>query len=119
MATIKSYTDLHQSQRLAKILNHESADMAYIASATDDDGETLYTAEYKSEIIIHEADDYINCWSLAALLSVVSEVSLNSFKDGNWNAMVKQNGKMIYGDTDNPVDACYELILKLHEQNLI
>ena len=67
-------------------------------------------------------DDYdalgvpdVLCWSLAALLSVVSEVSLNSFKDGNWNAMVKQKGKMIYGDTDNPVDACYEMIIKLNE----
>ena len=121
MATIKSYTDLEQSKKLAKILPLESADMVYIASANDDIGDILYTAEYKSEIILMEDDaDYINCWSLAALLSVVSEeVSLNSFKDGNWNAMVQQNGKMIYGDANNSVDACVEMIIKLHEQNLL
>lgn len=47
------------------------------------------------------------------------ELSLNSFKDWNWNAMVQQNGKIIYGDADNPVDACYEMIHKLYEQKLL
>jgi hypothetical protein len=27
--------------------------------------------------------------------------------------------KKIYADTDNPVDACYEMILKLHELKLL
>lgn len=119
MATIKSYTDLKHSKKLAKILSHESADMFYVAGK----GEPIFIG---NRMVACGNDDYdalgvpdVLCWSLASLLSVVPEVSLNSFKDGNWNVMVQQNGKMIYGDTDNPVDACCELILKLHEQNLI
>lgn len=109
MTTIKSYTDLEQSKKLAKILPLESADMNYWC------GTQIRIGGHRTM----DKDLDVPCWSLAALLSVVSEVSLNSFKDGNWNAMVQQNGKMIYGDATNSVDACYELILKLHEQNLI
>ncbi len=40
-------------------------------------------------------------------------------KEYRWNAMILHDGKMIYEDKNNPVDACYELILKLHEQKLL
>ena len=122
MATIKSYTDLEQSKKLAEILSLDSADMHY---SKDFDGSWFVgLAEYISvkipKYVGNIEEHLLPCWSLAALLSVVpEEVSLNSFKDGNWNAMVQQNGKMIYSDANNSVDACYELILKLHEQNLI
>ena len=62
----------------------------------------------------------IPCWSLSALLDVIPNVSLNAFENGNWNAaMTQQNGKMIYSDADNSIDACVELIIKLHEQKLL
>lgn len=127
MATVKSYTDISQSKTLSKILPLESADMAYIASATNDDGETLYTAEYKSEIIIHESDDYINCWSLAAMLKCLSEIKLQVYSpilfpsEGKWILRFVEYG---HGnvcevcDTD-PVDACVAMIEKLHELKML
>ena len=112
---MKSYTDLEQSKKLAEILPIESADMRFCFSHT-----------LSGRIIGHypmigrePSMGTIPCWSLAALLDFLPEVSLNTFKDGKWNAMVQHDGKMIYGDKDNPVDACCELILKLHELKLL
>ena len=115
---MKSYTDLEQSKKLAEILPLESADTIW--DLTNPDLPTIRAIPYEDSDYSNKYLNIIPCWSLAALLGVVpEEVSLNSFKDGNWNAMVQQNGKMIYGDTDNPVDACYEMIVKLYEQKLL
>ena len=121
---MKSYTDLEQSKKLAEILPLESADMEYLAikeigKLVGDVPFVKDDSEVEDSAYSH-IYDRIACWSLAALLSVVpEEVSLNSFKDGNWNAMVQQNGKMIYGDANNSVDACVAMIIKLNEQNLL
>lgn len=120
---MKAYTDISQSKKLAEFLPHESADHTWqriaIAGANLD---------------VPEEDQYwhngnmpfkfcrgmgVPCWSLASLLGVMPEVSLNAFRDGNWNAMVQHDGKMIYGDKNNPVDACVAMIEKLHEQKLL
>ena len=116
---MKSYTDLSQSNVLAEIMPIGSADMWYHGHYSPWESESKYDNE---PCPFHSMSPNWDkpCWSLAALLSVVSEeVSLNSFKDGNWNAMVQQNGKMIYSDANNPVDACVAMIEKLHEQNLL
>lgn len=142
MATIKAYTDLEQSKKLAEILPPDSADMVYIATADDVIGDTLYTAEYKTEIIIKEGDtDYINCWSLAALLSVLPNkiVShetafegedakgitdiyykcIESTEDDRYMCRYVGNGYMYECVADNPIDTCYEMILKLHESKIL
>ena len=131
---MKSYTDLEQSKKLAEILPLESADMTLPFRHTKDDkylpgyvGTRSYIDVYNDMIVLPGMDKeevcklIQPCWSLAALLSVLpEEISLNSFKDGNWNALVQQHdGRMIYEDKDNPVDACYELILKLHELKML
>ena len=69
MATIRSYTSLEQSRKLAEILPPESADMCYEVGE-DLDGyitKTIYTP------LMHTPynDDYIPCWSLVALLDVM------------------------------------------------
>ena len=119
---MKAYTDLEQSKKLAEILPIKSADMHY-ATWTILDGEFIVSPNYGNTIEDLQEDygnQIIPCWSLAALLDVVSEeVSLNSFKNGNWNAMVRQNGKMIFSDANNPVDACVAMIEKLHEQKIL
>lgn len=114
---MKAYTDLEQSKKLAEILPIESADMAYIPSAEDDEGNTLYTAEYKSEIIIDEDDeDIINCWSLTALLSVYPMVVGRDMD----MYCCWQNSKNLHSrHYDNPIDACVEMIEKLKEKELI
>ena len=79
----------------------------------------------------------VPCWSLAALLNVIpKDKSIDcSISFGYYNS----NGEYIekwlcffekYGETtsdfiiesfdgDNPIDACYEMIIKLHELKLL
>lgn len=121
MATIKSFTDLGQLKKLAEILPIESADLCY---------DRCGTPVLIDKIVTHESienDKYghlIPCWSLAALLDVIPEGIIENYYCSN---LQKENGKysIAYGDeellciADNPVDACCEMILKLHEQNLL
>ena len=122
MATIKSYTDYSQAQILSKILSDESADMVYIATTNDDIGDTLYTAEYKSEIIIKEGDtDYINCWSIASLFNVLPHIQefYPTIEKINDKYVCRYKNSGIWTNGDNPVDACYEIILKLNELKML
>ena len=131
---MKAYTDFEQSKKLAEILPIESADMGYIPSEEDDDGNTLYTAEFKSEFIFDD-DCCIQCWSLAALLGVLPTTIGNFFKKNALRLRMDkgENDFNIWyenfdcGDVaegldakeDNPVDACYAMIIYLHEQKLL
>lgn len=116
---MKSYTDIEQSRKLAEFLPLESADMEYMFLKKD--GSKVSNVPFVKDGFEEPECCYtfIPCWSLAALLSVIPEVSLNTFKDGKWNVMIQHDGKMIYEDKDNPIDACYEIILKLNELNLL
>ena len=116
MTTIKNHTDLEQSEKLAEILPLESADMYYWC------GESLRIGGYKAM----DKDYDTPCWSLAALLGVLPNklqivLAINVFQG-------YRKEKYVIGSVahdkydcfaDNPVDACYELILKLHERKLL
>jgi len=121
MANIKSYTDIEQSRKLAEILPIESADMCYIIDYAESN---IYgTDHFKLEVDTYGLEaqkrDNIPCWSLASLLDVLPNGIIMN-KDS-------QNGKYHFSSTyvgthitaDNPVDACYELIIKLKELNLL
>ena len=123
MATIKSYTDISQSKRLAEILPIESADMYY-----------PYDLDSRKVLSIPIVkDDYcmpcIHCWSLAALLGVAStycgrlEITLRADKNYNIFAVSRDIVFRSFDDHpngfDNTVDACYELIVKLHELKML
>ena len=120
MATIKSHTDLEQSNILAKILPLESADMYYSKYNTIH-ANTLYSSCDRQYFHVRE---YTPCWSLAALLGVLPEGIIEKFYVPN---LQKEDGKysIAYGDdellciADNPVDACVKMILKLHKLNLL
>ena len=75
MATIKSHTDLEQSKKLAEILPIESADMHY-ATWTILDGDFIVSPN-QGDTIKSLQEDYGNqiipCWSLAALLDILTE----------------------------------------------
>ena len=109
---MKAYTDLEQSKRLAEILPLESADMWYWEFPT---APTYNGYGYP---MFHKGEDIRNipCWSLAALLSVYPMVvgrDLDMF-------CCWQNSEGLHSrHYDNPVDACVEMILKLHERNLL
>lgn len=113
MAKIKGYTNLEQSKKLAEILPFQSADMAYYQWKGDGylmspNPFVLDGTEEKENGVF----EYVPCWSLASLFDVLeNEIDgeegeaylLNIEKEGAWWN----------------VDACYELIVKLHESNLL
>ena len=135
MATIKSYTSLEQSRKLAEILPLESSDMCYVW----DYEHMCYTPELFSFIQNqdNEGVEHIDypCWSLAALLDVLpnnENISTNLSKGGYRISTLEYTNSWFvdYEDetdglnncvtsADNPVDACYEMIIKLHEQTLL
>ena len=145
MATIKSFTDISQSKVLAKILPIESADMYYQyvlpksskikhIPAVGNPINALewynkgYTFGGKEPITL---DEYcVPCWSLAVLISVLPQFI--EFKGDKYylrfmkeyveyaNDEISITGRYLHTTgNDNLVDACYEMILKLHELNLL
>ena len=127
MTTIKAITDLEQSKKLAEFLPIESADMMY-HSFEYEYGNGAFIAVSKVITNGIENDNFyiddIPCWSLAALLNVLPFPQLSKDKLGSgkvrWMVSVyPDNCRYNSCWNDNPVDACYEMILKLHEQNLL
>ena len=121
MATIKSYTDLEQSKKLAEILPLESADMEYMFLKKD--GSKVSNVPFVKDGFEEPECCYtfIPCWSLSALLDVLPKQfgrytkSLCWFDDA-WHCVYMDEDCV---SADNPLDACYEMILKLHELNLV
>ena len=128
MATIKSYTDLEQSKKLAEILPLESADMYYILMPDGVYNHFPLTGR-KSELT---EDTDIPCWSLAALLE---QIPYELCDDGNstYLQINKEDDvyQLVYDDPygdfesietnrcEHFVDACYEMIIKLNELNML
>lgn len=126
MATIKSHTDISQSKTLSKILSIESADM-YYPWYIEEDGDTIesghrITTPNIGNFTIHRFKMTLPCWSLAALLSVLPFIDFTTpqlIGTPKTLYMCKYNDDLRSRPCDNPVDACYEMILKLHELNLL
>ena len=115
----KIATTIEQSQQLAKILSIESADMMYQKYETviGDD----YGYAYRIQPFFSSDIEGIPCWSLAALLAVLHFPSLHKTISG-WRCDTYRNDNkhIMYGESkDNPVDACVEMILKLHELKML
>ena len=106
---MKSYTDLEQSRKLAEILPFESADMYW-----DYD---VQKHEHYPMVMDDQFDDTcIYAWSLAALLDVLPSATLDSSDDHYYRVHCDKRFTDWY---DNPVDAIYEMVIKLYEQNLL
>ena len=121
MATIKSYTALKQSRKLAEILPLESADIWYSYY-----GNSKYnpTIAYKGQQwflcqIRNSLHDDIPCWSLSALLGVLPDYTLQTNTDGTVFVVCESKKPMISDAYDNPVDACVAMIENLHELKLL
>lgn len=128
---MKAYTDIHQSKKLAEILPLESADMRignYIGEYGKVDETNIH---YYSKGESFGAPEIIPCWSLAALLSVLPNVicldthytSLNIYPTENLGWIIEYSN--VTGIIDfsfnnkNLIDACYEMIIKLHEIKML
>ena len=128
ISTMKSYTDIEQSKKLAKILPHNTADNTWERVVIT--GCNLDIPEERQ--YVHRDIPFtffsgigVPCWSLAALLDVLPEINGVNLKfervkaedgyDGYYYHIEYEN-KILIPYSKNPVDACYEMILKLYEQ---
>lgn len=114
MATIKAFTDISQSKTLSKILPLESADMRFCFSSTLGGRITGHYPMIGRE----PSMGTIPCWSLAALLDVIPSGKALIHDKGNLGYKCICNNMDTYF-YNNPVDACVEMIFKLHEQKLL
>jgi hypothetical protein len=111
MEKVKSYTDLEQSEKLAKILPLSSADMRYHTISQYNQypcDEIIYTIDFNKP----EYKD-IPCWSLAALLSVLPRYELNNFGDAI-QLDVKREA-LETEDDETLLDLVVNMIIHLHE----
>ena len=129
MTTIKSFTDVPQSKKLAGILPVETADMYYY-TANGDLYKTPNVIESKDDLCVDE--NSVPCWSLAALLNYLRDInffpnieadedsvtmSIDYFEDED--AMLLSPMHNITTKAETFIDACYELILKLHDLKIL
>lgn len=120
---MKTYTDIEQSKKLAEILPIESADMRYTPL-----GDMTHPWVWTDTFIEKDA---VPCWSLAALLEIRKpNILLEHEEDVGWKAsenVVIENPNSNLNDIkcvqgcskDNPIDACVEIIINLHELHLL
>lgn len=139
MIIIKSYTDLEQSKKLAEILPLESADMYYssvpVREWKDKEDRSkgthiifkdqIFALENLRSMEICEGDTY--AWSLAALLEYLKDINSTVYipmlyvHDNKWmlQFVERGHGNIAEVECNNPIDACYEMVLRLHEQKLL
>lgn len=124
---MKAFTDIEQSKKLAEILPIESADIWYAeiyeGKIVGYDYIISDTPYYSLSFTKPSENNYsqntvkdIPCWSLTALLGVMPSASLDSSDDHYFRLHCKE---MFSEWHNNPVDACYEMILKLHELKML
>lgn len=142
---MKSYTDLEQSKKLVEILPIESVDIwwaeRYKGRVTENgqyivDEEPYYYLSLTNPSENNWSQDQIKdipCWSLAALLNIIPQeifdgeyiINITEGCDNRWILTYdhyENKNHSYYGlssGADNLVDACYEMILKLHELKLL
>ena len=130
---MKSYTDIEQSRKLAEILPVESADQIWeriaIAGANLDVLEEMEYWHNGNTPCILSSRIGIPCWSLAALLQIMPhciddgyDLVLGILTDNKgWYVMYDDvdHFTRFYVTHSNLIDACVEMILKLHEQKLL
>lgn len=141
MATIKSFTSLEQSKKLAKILPLDSADMCFNTRNNMPPLMTSYSRFNEFFNMEPTPAFLIPCWSLAALLSVLpnkivshetafegedAECINDTYnkrveptEDGRYMCCYVGNGCIYECVAGNPVDACCDMIIKLSELNLL
>jgi hypothetical protein len=106
---MKSYTNIEQSKKLAEILPFESADMRY--APFGDSHPWIWDEDIKLLEV-----GAIPCWSFAALLEVLPSATVDISDDHHYRLYCNKRFSEWH---NNLIDACYEMILKLHEQNIL
>ena len=134
MATIKSYSDVQQSKKLAEILPLESADQTWariaIAGANLDVPEEMQYRHNGDMPFQYYSGIGIPCWSLATLVSVLPRFI--EYKGDKYylrfmkeyieyaNDEVSITGRCLHTTgNNNLVDACYEMVIRLNELKML
>lgn len=128
MEVFKNCTDLEQSKKLIEFLPLESADMHYLTYSMYEEycDEIVYTINLGKPGMYDKC--CIPCWSLAALFDVLPKYIGDYGKCLYFDMGYYYCGYIVDGDfmlsieetsAGNPIDACVEMIVKLHEQNLL
>ena len=130
---MKSYTDLEQSKKLAKILPLESADMYWLNRHIDlteskyevfvIDKSNKYIDFFKSYAVAVDNNEIIPCWSLAALLSVIKPINENTYTlkgtlDGGATISFDEITSMMFQE-EEIIDAVFEMVVLLKENKKI
>lgn len=142
MTTIKSNTDISQSHKLTEFLPLESADMYYEKGSGIGGSDIVQFGNYADMRIAKNmlGIKTIPCWSFAALFNVMPQINdwitpyghkddkLSQFEPKIckiWDHSIIPSYKVTYDNGlstdiyDNPVDACVDMILKLHELGML
>jgi hypothetical protein len=137
MTTVKSYTDINQSKKLAEILPLESADTwwNFYSVTTDDTTPQIIHIDtpWVGTFNWNNEPDNIPCWSLASLLEQLPYELCDDDGNSSYLQINKEDDvyQLVYEDPygdfesietdryEHFVDACVELILKLNELNLL
>ena len=124
---MKSCTDLGQSKKLAEILPLESADMHW--QYIEEDNGQLQWFCFPKDFSINQHNT-ISAWSLAAIFNVIPkkikdfnvlriDISDESFAIWYDEIGYGVNAELPDIEMKEPIDACVEMIIKLHEQKLL
>ncbi len=131
---MKPYTDIEQSKRLAEILPLESADMVYIPIM---DIDSMSNSGFLSIPECYSFDEFkdsnikpLPCWSLSTLLNLIPkrikdynvlriDISENEFAIWYDEIGYGVNNDLPNITMESAVDACYEMIEKLHELKML
>lgn len=104
---MKSYTDIEQSRKLAEILPIESADCYW-----EDDISVEFGHGWHPQ--------HVPCWSLAALFGVLPEIQgCEPLISIYYNYITYPHIDNLITRGDNLIDACVEMIEKLHKIKLL
>ena len=130
---MKAYTDLGQSKKLAEFLTLESADMGWNVFV---DGTTRILPVNDWDLVKDGSGNvkFYHAWSLAALYGILpnNKKETTTLSRGGWKIETfeyldnwwceyedESHTKGFAVSADNPVDACVEMIKKLHELKLL
>lgn len=118
---MKSYTDLEQSKKLAEILPIESADMEYMFLKKDNSKVSnvpFVKNDDEPEWPDDSSYDFIPCWSLGALISLLPKrYCLETLDNGTYACYNFLSQYEKFGKT--PIDAVYSMFVFLKEEKII
>lgn len=120
---MKSYTDIEQSKKLAKILPIESADCCYFV--VKESGEVMPTPVFidikelkKEEKFLNEVT-FVPCWSLTALLEVMPKPDLYRETADLWVCVTLFKEGSIRGFGETAIDAACDNITKMFRRGYL